>query len=185
MNESQPEQPRPGLWGYPAKWVREESFWREMTTRTLSEIDLSAALLAAAVIFLGARSAGLFHQVPWSTVGKAFVAGSAWIGVASVIITAMSVVQAWRASRKNVRARKHVRDMSHQVGEIVDSMDAHVAKVGEIVDSMDAHAAKQREWEAQQAELDRQYREAVDEARRAHQAREDANDDDDQREERQ
>ena len=34
------------------KWVREESFWREMTTRTLSGL-LVAAVVALAAIFAG------------------------------------------------------------------------------------------------------------------------------------
>lgn len=48
---------------WPSKWVREETFWREMTTRTLS------ALLSASILFVTGRSVGLFKEIPWSTVG--------------------------------------------------------------------------------------------------------------------
>jgi hypothetical protein len=53
---TEPETPPPPfrIWQYPIKkWPREETFWREMTTRTLS------ALLAAGVIALIAVIAGL------------------------------------------------------------------------------------------------------------------------------
>jgi hypothetical protein len=145
-------------WGYPAKWVREESFWREMTTRTLS------ALVAAAVIFLAGRSAGLFHQVPWSTVGKTLVAGGVWVTGLSVAAASISGVVAWRTNRANVRARRHFRDIKGLVDQIVDSLDAH--------------DAKRAEFEAQLAELKGQHREAVDEALRARRANEDATNDD-------
>lgn len=43
-----------------------------MFTRTMS------GLVLALVIFLAGKSAGLFHQVPWSTLGKTVLAGGAW-----------------------------------------------------------------------------------------------------------
>lgn len=96
--EPEPGPPRLPLWRYLVKWAGEESFWREMTTRTLS------ALLAAAVIFLGARSGGLFQEVPWSTVGTTLAASGAWgFGISAVIMVLAALL--WRANKDN-RARK-------------------------------------------------------------------------------
>jgi hypothetical protein len=77
MGEASESELKP--WQWPRKWVREETFWREMTTRTLS------ALLAAAVLFVGARGAGLFPQIPWSTV-------LLWCGISLGVVITLPIV---------------------------------------------------------------------------------------------
>ena len=52
-------------WHWPGNSVRDEAFWRQITTATAS------ASMTGGVAFLAARFAGLFAQVPWSTLCKA------------------------------------------------------------------------------------------------------------------
>lgn len=148
---TEPEQTRSQLWRYPGKWAREESFWREMTTRTLS------ALLAAGVIVLAGRSAGLFAEVPWSTIGKAFAAGSAWIGGAGAITGFVFAALAARANRRAEQMAEHMRDIRQTVDDILDNMAAH--------------EDKRRQWEEQLAELERTHRAEVEQARQEYEAR--------------
>jgi hypothetical protein len=96
---------RPRDW--PAKWVREETFWREMTTRTLS------ALLASGIVFFAARSAGLFSQIPWKTVGI-------WAGIVAVVpvsIYLLSVVIGeWFGDRRYRREGREAMRLWHLDG---------------------------------------------------------------------
>jgi hypothetical protein len=87
------------MWHYPLKWMHEEAFWREMTTRTLS------ALVAAAIIVLGGRSAGLFKQLPWHTVWKAIAASGIWATAISAIAAAVTfLVTLWGDRQATAKA---------------------------------------------------------------------------------
>jgi hypothetical protein len=53
MRVPEPDRPQYSPWEYPfRKWPREESFWREMTTRTLSAL-IAASLIALAAVLSG------------------------------------------------------------------------------------------------------------------------------------
>jgi hypothetical protein len=57
-------------WHWPGVWLGDEAFWRQITTATVS------AASTGGIAFLAARFAGLFEQVPWSTVCKTLIAGA-------------------------------------------------------------------------------------------------------------
>lgn len=56
-----PEDPGPTVW-WPAKWVREESFWRDVTTRSLSAVIV---LILVGIVngYIKRHLSGLAHAV--------------------------------------------------------------------------------------------------------------------------
>jgi hypothetical protein len=84
------ERPRP--WHWPGGWVREEAFWRQITTATVS------ALSTGGIAFLAARFAGLFAQVPWSTVCKTLLAGTVLVPTLALIVLLIETGSSCRRS---------------------------------------------------------------------------------------
>ncbi|WP_131811303.1 hypothetical protein [Mycobacterium kubicae] len=98
----EPQRKRP--WHWPSVWFRDETFWRQVLASTL------AALSAATVIFLAARTAGFLSHVSWSTVIKTVLFGGLWIALLSVLWVPVQFFLDWRHSRY-VKAlyREHLR----------------------------------------------------------------------------
>jgi len=67
-------------WHWPGGWLRDEAFWRQITTTTVS------TLMTAGVAFLAARLAGVFAQVPWSTVCKTLLAGTVLVLILGLVV---------------------------------------------------------------------------------------------------
>jgi hypothetical protein len=67
-------------WHWPGGWLRDEAFWRQITTATVS------ALSTGGVAFLAARVAGIFAQVAWSTVCKTLLAGTVLVLILGLVV---------------------------------------------------------------------------------------------------
>lgn len=74
---------------WPGKWVREESFWREMTTRTLSGL-LVAAVVALAAVFAGFGT----HEQRMS-----ILVSAGWIALIIVVASFLLVTQLYNPHR--------------------------------------------------------------------------------------
>lgn len=99
---TEPEEPKPKAWEYPLKrWPREEKFWFDIFTRTIS------AVVAALIVFATARLAGYFSTVAWSSVFKAVFTSSATI---AVITTGLAFVVSFFSHRSNRETRDEIRD---------------------------------------------------------------------------
>lgn len=90
-----------------AAWVRDEGFWRDVTTRTIS------ALIAGAIALLAARTAGLISQIPWSTIGKTLASGGLWLSLASLGVSLTFTLNDYRAHKN--RMRQH--ELAQQIRE--------------------------------------------------------------------
>jgi hypothetical protein len=67
-------------WHWPGGRVRDEAFWRQVTTATVS------ASMTGSIALLAARVGGLFAQVPWSTVCKTLIAGAMLVATLAVVV---------------------------------------------------------------------------------------------------
>jgi hypothetical protein len=103
------ERPRP--WHWPGGWVREEAFWRQITTATVS------ALSTGGIAFLAARFAGLFAQVPWSTVCKTLLAGTVLVPTLALIVL---VIESGFASAE----RRIEKRLLHRSNDLRANLDA-------------------------------------------------------------
>jgi hypothetical protein len=74
----QEERPRP--WRWPGNWFRDEAFWRSVTAMSMS------ASMTTGIAFLAARFAGLFAEVPWSTVCKTLVTGTVLVPLLGLLV---------------------------------------------------------------------------------------------------
>ena len=113
------ERLRPWLW--PSGWFRDEAFWRQVTTATVS------TLMTAGVAFLAARFAGIFAQVPWSTVCKTLVAGTVLVLVlaAAVLLLETGVATAGRRiERRLLRRSNDLRANLDAIRRELDEMQA-------------------------------------------------------------
>jgi hypothetical protein len=90
------ERLRPWLW--PGGWFRDEAFWRQVTTATAS------TLMTAGVAFLAARFAGIFAQVPWSTICKTLIAGTVLVLVLAVVVLLLETGVATRREAVSLQA---------------------------------------------------------------------------------
>ncbi|SKG55830.1 Uncharacterised protein [Mycobacteroides abscessus subsp. bolletii] len=95
-----------------ADWIREESFWRDVTIRTIS------TLVAGVIALLAARTAGLISHVPWATIGKTIISGGVWVTLLAAALSAVLAVMNYRAVSKQRRREaltaKHLRDLRNQ-----------------------------------------------------------------------
>ena len=113
------ERLRPWLW--PGGWFRDEAFWRQVTTATVS------TLMTAGVAFLAARFAGIFAQVPWSTVCKTLIAGTVLVlGLAAVVLlleTGVATAER-RIERRLLRRSNDLRANLDAIRKELDEMQA-------------------------------------------------------------
>ena len=113
------ERLRPWLW--PGGWFRDEAFWRQVTTATVS------TLMTAGVAFLAARFAGIFAQVPWSTVCKTLVAGTVLVLVLVVVVLLLEtgvVTAERRIERRLLRRSNDLRANLDAIRRELDEMQA-------------------------------------------------------------
>jgi Flp pilus assembly protein TadB len=108
-------------WRWPGGWVRDEAFWRQITTATVS------TLMTAGVAFLAARFAGIFAQVPWSTVCKTLVAGTVLVLVLVVVVLLLEtgvVTAERRIERRLLRRSNDLRANLDAIRRELDEMQA-------------------------------------------------------------
>ena len=109
------ERLRPWLW--PGGWFRDEAFWRQVTTATMS------TLMTAGVAFLAARFAGIFAQVPWSTICKTLVAGTVLILVIAVVVLILGTGVATAERRIERRLLRQSNDLRANLDAIRKELD--------------------------------------------------------------
>jgi uncharacterized membrane protein len=117
------EQLRP--WHWLGAWVRDEAFWRQITTATVS------TLVTAGVAFLAARFAGVFAQVPWSTVCKTLIAGTVLVLVLGVIVLLVETGVATAGRRIERRLLRRSIDLRANLDEIRKELDEMQAATGQ------------------------------------------------------
>jgi hypothetical protein len=117
------ERLRPWLW--PGGWLRDEAFWRQVTTATVS------TLLTAGVAFLAARFAGIFAQVPWSTVCKTLVAGTVLVLVLAVVVLLLETGVATAERRIERRLLRRSNDLRANLDAIRRELDEMQAATGQ------------------------------------------------------
>lgn len=113
------ERLRPWLW--PGGWFRDEAFWRQVTTATVS------TLMTAGVAFLAARFAGIFAQVPWSTVCKTLIAGTVLVLVLAAVVLLLEtgvVTAERRIERRLLRRSNDLRANLDAIRKELDEMQA-------------------------------------------------------------
>ena len=119
MADDDDERRRPWLW--PGGWFRDEAFWRQVATATVS------TLKTAGVAFLAARFAGIFAQVPWSTVCKTLVAGTVLVLVLVVVVLLLEtgvVTAERRIERRLLRRSNDLRANLDAIRRELDEMQA-------------------------------------------------------------
>jgi Flp pilus assembly protein TadB len=119
MADDDDERRRPWLW--PGGWFRDEAFWRQVATATMS------TLMTAGVAFLAARFAGIFAQVPWSTVCKTLVAGTVLVLVLVVVVLLLEtgvVTAERRIERRLLRRSNDLRANLDAIRRELDEMQA-------------------------------------------------------------
>jgi Flp pilus assembly protein TadB len=119
MADDDDERRRPWLW--PGGWFRDEAFWRQVATATVS------TLMTAGVAFLAARFAGIFAQVPWSTVCKTLVAGTVLVLVLVVVVLLLEtgvVTAERRIERRLLRRSNDLRANLDAIRRELDEMQA-------------------------------------------------------------
>lgn len=103
-------------WRLPGQWFRDAAFWRQVTSSVI------AALITTTIIFLSARAAGFFAEVPWSTIGKTLVAGSAGAGAVLLIANFLLVIPSITQLAKKVRElRRKKRQLTLQREEVASA----------------------------------------------------------------
>jgi hypothetical protein len=109
------ERLRPWLW--PGGWFRDEAFWRQVTTATVS------TLMTAGVAFLAARFAGIFAQVPWSTICKTLLAGTVLVLVLAVVVLLLETGVATAERRVERRLLRRSNDLRANLDAIRKELD--------------------------------------------------------------
>jgi hypothetical protein len=104
-------------WHWPGSWVRDEAFWRQITTATVS------ASVTAAVAFLAARLAGLFAQVPWSTVCKTLLAGTLLVPTLALVMLLVETGFATAERRVAKRLLRRSRELRANLDAIRKELD--------------------------------------------------------------
>jgi hypothetical protein len=117
------ERLRPWLW--PGWWLRDEAFWRQVTTATVS------TLMTAGVAFLAARFAGIFAQVPWSTVCKTLVAGTVLVLVLAAVVLLLETGVATAGRRIERRLLRRSNDLRANLDAIRKELDEMQAAAGQ------------------------------------------------------
>ena len=117
------ERLRPWLW--PGGWFRDEAFWRQVTTATVS------TLMTAGVAFLAARFAGIFAQVPWSTVCKTLVAGTVLVLVLAMVLLLLETGVATAERRIERRLLRRSNDLRANLDAIRKELDEMQAASGQ------------------------------------------------------
>jgi hypothetical protein len=116
------ERPRP--WHWPGGWFRDEAFWRQVTTATMS------TLMTAGVAFLAARFAGIFAQVPWSTICKTVVAGAVLVLVIAAVVLLLETGVATAERRIERRLLRRSSDLRANLDAIRTELDEMQAASG-------------------------------------------------------
>ena len=119
MADDDDERRRPWLW--PGGWFCDEAFWRQVTTATVS------TLMTAGVAFLAARFAGIFAQVPWSTVCKTLIAGTVLVLVLAAVVLLLEtgvVTAERRIERRLLRRSNDLRANLDAIRKELDEMQA-------------------------------------------------------------
>ena len=117
------ERLRPWLW--PGGWLRDEAFWRQVTTATVS------TLMTAGVAFLAARFAGIFAQVPWSTVCKTLIAGTVLVLVLAAVVLLLETGVATAERRIERRLLRRSNDLRANLDAIRKELDEMQAASGQ------------------------------------------------------
>jgi uncharacterized membrane protein len=112
-------------WSWPGSWVRDEAFWRQVVTATVS------TLMTAGVAFLAARFAGVFAQVPWSTICKTLVAGTVLVLVLGVIILLVETGVTTAGRRIEKRLLRQSTDLRANLDAIRKDLDEMQAATGQ------------------------------------------------------
>ena len=112
-------------WHWPGGWLRDEAFWRQITTATVS------ALSTGAVAFLAARFAGLFAQVPWSTVCKTLLAGTVLVPTLALIVLLIETGFATAERRIEKRLLRRSNDLRANLYAIRKELDEMQAASGQ------------------------------------------------------
>jgi uncharacterized membrane protein len=120
-----PDDERLRPWHWPRSWFRDEAFWRQVTTATVS------TLVTAGVAFLAARFAGVFAQVPWSTICKTLVAGTVLLLVLGVIILLVETGVATAERRIERRLLGRSNDLRANLDAIRKELDEMQAATGQ------------------------------------------------------
>jgi type II secretory pathway component PulM len=123
MADDDDERRRPWLW--PGGWFRDEAFWRQVATATVS------TLMTAGVAFLAARFAGIFAQVPWSTVCKTLVAGTVLVLVLVVVVLLLETGVATAERRIERRLLRRSNDLRANLDAIRRELDEMQAASGQ------------------------------------------------------
>ena len=115
MADDDDERRRPWLW--PGGWFRDEAFWRQVATATMS------TLMTAGVAFLAARFAGIFAQVPWSTVCKTLLAGTLLVPTLALVMLLIETGFATAERRIEKRLLRRSRDLRANLDAIRRELD--------------------------------------------------------------
>src|SRR5690349_2616365 len=89
------------FWHFPKKWVLEESFWRDITTRTLS------AGIVAIIGILAVKAGGFLTHVQWDALWRSIIAGGL---LTTVVSTLGTLIAFWATARE-------ARNMRNQLGD--------------------------------------------------------------------
>jgi hypothetical protein len=112
-------------WRWPGGWVRDEAFWRQITTATVS------TLMTAGVAFLAARFAGIFAQVPWSTICKTLLAGAVLVLMLALIVLLIESGFATAERRIEKRLVRRSNDLRANLDAIRKELDEMQAANGQ------------------------------------------------------
>jgi hypothetical protein len=123
MADDDDERRRPWLW--PGGWFRDEAFWRQVATATVS------TLMTAGVAFLAARFAGIFAQVPWSTICKTLLAGTVLVLVLVVVVLLLETGVATAERRIERRLLRRSNDLRANLDAIRRELDEMQAASGQ------------------------------------------------------
>jgi hypothetical protein len=112
-------------WHWPGGWLRDEAFWRQITTTTVS------TLMTAGVAFLAARLAGVFAQVPWSTVCKTLLAGTVLVLILGLVVLFIESGFATAERRIENRLLRRSNDLRANLDAIRKALDEMQATSGQ------------------------------------------------------
>jgi hypothetical protein len=104
-------------WHWPGGWVRDEAFWRQVTTATVS------ASMTGGVALWAARFGGLFAQVPWSTVCKTLIAGAVLASTLAVVVLLIETGVASAERRMEKRLLRRSNDLRVNLDAIRKELD--------------------------------------------------------------
>jgi hypothetical protein len=112
-------------WHWPGGWLRDEAFWRQITTATVS------TLMTAGVAFLAARLAGVFAHVPWSTVCKTLLAGTVLVVILGLLVLFIESGFATAERRIENRLLRRSNDLRENLDAIRKELDEIQATSGQ------------------------------------------------------